>query len=359
SKYNIIYYDFKDDNPLCFRKRNLSAPENIDFSCLSFIEDVENPCQKVFLKDIKDDFMKNITRYVAAIDNLRGINEKFPIALGVWGNSPMLKIKALVFEYLRSENIKIVGAQHGSAYGDSCVPWHFDSDFNRCDYFISYGFTEEDLKRVYPESKINCKIVSLGKTKLVDISRSKKDIDILFPMTVSVSVLEGGMKRIAHKLTERQVCLLEYLNSLKGVKIYVKPLPYLDSKNCSVLPVLKRLKNLKIIYNTFLMEFLDQYNPKAVLIEDPSTPLFEALSLDTEIFLMSDYIHPLEKKAFEELHLRVHYSEDTNEIIEKLDLFLNGKLERKTDSAFYNHYVCKKNTKENIGKFIDSLINEI
>ena len=106
----------------------------------------------------------------------------------------------------------------------------------------------------------------------------------------------------------------------------------------------------------YLTEFLEKYNPRGALIEIPSTSLFELLGLDIEIFLMNNYLCPFEKQALEKLKKRVHYSEDINEIIKNLDFFLKGKLVEKRDQTFYNHYVYKKNTKENIVQLVDSLI---
>jgi len=75
-----------------------------------------------------------------------------------------------------------------------------------------------------------------------------------------------------------------------------------------------------------------------------------------EIFVLSDDVLPLERHALEELKRRVHYSESADEIISKINLFLKGKLEKKRDNTFYNHYVHKENTKENILKLIDNLV---
>ncbi len=166
------------------------------------------------------------------------------------------------------------------------------------------------------------------------------------------------MKISPDKLTERQVRLLEYLNTIEGLGIYVKQFRGSCYGNCSVLPVLKRLGNLKVVGYMTLTEFLNKYSPKAVLIEYPSQPLFDVLHLNTEIFLLNDYMHPYEDKALEKLKKRVHYSEDVDEIISKIDLLLKGKLERKRDDTFYKHYVYKENAKENILRLIDKLVEE-
>ncbi len=359
-KYNVLYYKENNKPPLGFKYKSLIDNVTVNFQDFDFIVNKENPFARIFLKDIKEDFLKNINQYINVINLLRNINEKLSNSLGIWGGPPIAELKALIFEFLKSENVKILGAQHGCLYGEVQKLLHFDSDFNRCDYFISYGFTKEDLNRLYPNTKLNTEILPFGSEIPTSKNNSKKKkIDILFPMTNSMSIFEGGMIRISpDKLTERQVRLLEYLNTIEGLDVYVKPFRDSCYGNCSVLPVLKRLGNLKVVDYMTLTEFLNKYSPKAVLIEYPSQPLFDVLHLNTEIFLLNDYMHPYEDKALEKLKKRVHYSEDVDEIISKIDLLLKGKLERKRDDTFYRHYVHKKNRKENILRLIDELVEE-
>jgi hypothetical protein len=311
----------------------------------------------LLIKDIREDFYSNIQQYLRFIDQIKEINRDHPITLGIWGVPPSWKEGAIIFEYLRSEGTKVVGTQHGGLYGDSLMPWHFDSDFNRCDYFISYGFTKNDISRLYPTRKLDCEILSFGKAKTIRTRKSHKKIDILFPITMSKSMFNGGMTRIPpDKLVERQKAILEYLNSLANYSVYVKPIAYSNCEKCATMPMYKRLKNLKIINNLTLEKFLEGHSPKVVLMEYPAQPLYDIIHLDTEIFLMGDWLHPFESKALESLQKRVHYSEDTDEVISKIELFLKGGLEKKRDDTFYKYYMKKENTEENITRFVDKLI---
>jgi hypothetical protein len=360
NKYNVLYYKTNSKSPLGFKYRKLISNVNVDFQSSDYIENEKDLFARIFLKDIKEDFLENIVEYINAIIFLKEINEKYPVSLGIWGNSPVSQLKALIFEYLKSENIKILGGQHGSVYGEAYKLLHFDTDFNRCDYFISYGFTKEDISRLYPDKEIRIRILPFGMTTPANKNKDlKKDIDILFPITNTMTMFKVGMMRISpDKLADRQVRLLEYLNTLKGLNIYVKPFIGSNYNNCSVLPVLKRLKNLKVVDCISLTEFIEKYNPKAVIIEYPSSPLIDVLHLDAEIFLMGDYMHPYEHMALEELEKRVHYSEDIDEIISKITLFLKGGLREKRDNTYYNHYVYKKNTKENVLDFIEEIVEK-
>lgn len=357
SQYNVLYYTFKSEAPAGFKCDVAVDKINLDFQNFQFVSEKEDPLLRIFLKDIKDDFTRNINGYIKAITLLRKINKKHQISLGIWGSSPIYKLRPLIFEYLMSEGIKVFGSQHGGGYGDFFEPWHFDSDFNHCDYFATCGFNKDDVKRLYPKKETKCEFIPVGKVKLIENHLAKKKIDILFPIARDFSMLQIGMSRILpHKLSQRQILLLEYLNSLKNLNVYVKPCPFPNDEDYAFSPVFKRLKNLKIVTNMLLKDFLKKYAPRAVLIEFPSQPLYECLCLpDLEIFVMNDDLHPFENQALSGLKKRVYYCEDVNEITDKIGLFAQGKLESKRDNSFYNHYIYKKNTKLNIVKMITSL----
>ena len=351
NKYNLLLYNSQ--------KQHSIHKVNLDFCNDYFIENDADSLSKIFLRDIREDFISNIGRYLDAVYSIEKVNRKYPISLGMWGGSPVSKTNAMIFEHLRSDGIEVLGSQHGCLYGEVFTPWPFDSDFSRCDYFLSWGFTREDLQRMYPSKKVNSEILPFGQAKIAKNEKALKKIDILFPITNTISLFEGGMDRVfPDKLTEMQIALLEYLNSLESLNIYIKPFLNPCYQNCSVLPVLERLKNLKIVDNISLTDFLKETLPDAVLIELPSQPLFDCLGLDTEIFLMDDPVTPYAKEALVELKKRVHYCENVGELTSKLDLFLKNRLEKKRDKTFYEHYLYKEKTKENILSLIDGLVEK-
>lgn len=353
-RYNVLFYSQESGVPVGFKHKEFVSKGNVNYG--GFNIGVEGRTAAVFLRDLKSDFSRNIHKYLNSVLMLRDIQNKYPISLGIWGLGPTNRIKAFIIEYLRSEAITVLGAQHGCLFGDSYKPWHFDAEFHRCSQFISYGFTKEDLKRLYPDKGRLPEILPLGKVKLPDFKKAKKTIDILFPLQSSTSMFEGGMDAtLPHTLTERQIAILNYLNGLKGLKIYVKPFMNSGYDNCSVLPVLKKMNNLTVVYDMVLLEFLERYHPAAIIMELPSQPLFEVLHMDSEIFLMNCELHPYEEQALSELLKRVHYAYDTTKLIDMLELYLSGRLQKKRDQTFFHHYVYKEHTKTNIYKLIDRL----
>ena len=105
-----------------------------------------------------------------------------------------------------------------------------------------------------------------------------------------------------------------------------------------------------------LEEYLEKYSPRIIIIECPSTPLFDCLQLDAEIFLLNDPIIPFEKYALQEIKKRVHFSEDCTDLIDQLKLFLNGKIKPKRNQEFYNHYVYKNNREKKIINDINQIL---
>lgn len=315
---------------------------------------------KIFVNDIKEDFSTNIGCFLRDLESLKSLQAKWPASLAIWGNSPITGLKALVVEYLRSEGVPIIGGQHGGLFGDAYEPWHFDCDFNRCDFFVSYGFTEEDLRRLYPQKDISITILPFGAAGENGRYQSKTPIDIVFPLTNAMSLFDGGMSRtLPDRLAEVQILLLEYLDSLADLDIYIKPFMFSDDNNSAVIPVLQRMKRVKVVSYMPLRFFFKKYHPKIILIEYPSEPLYDSLYLDSEIFLLHNPVIPYGQDALKKLQKRVHYCHDIIEMINKLDLFLKGGLDKKRDPSFYHHYLFKPGTQRNILSFIDELVGRV
>ncbi|MGA1823513.1 MAG: hypothetical protein ACMUIP_02535 [bacterium] len=362
NSYNILFFTIN-------KKKNKKALKNTDYSkeCIHIDLDNfnDNPLIILFLQDIQADFNKNIHEYLSKVDVLRLSKRKNDIALGIWGNPPVGGDRALLYEYLLSKDIPVIGAQHGSAYCELFSPWHFDSDFNRCDYFFSYGFTKNDLKRVYPDRKPRCVVLPVGRvTNSIGTKKKKKKIDILFPLSNTKPVFYGGMVRISpSNLAARQITLLEFLDSLKDFNVIVKPHQGATFENCGPLIMVNRLKRVKVEKRMTLNTYLQKNMPRAVLIEYPSTPLYDCIPLDTEIFLLTesttDAIKPYDDHALQLLSKRVHYADTIESIIKKMTSFYEGTLESKRDDTFYNHYVHKDKSKKNILGYIDTILHGV
>ena len=357
SKY-LLFYHNGSPNLVGLECSPMTA--DLTLASLDFVPEGQDQDRSiaVLANDFSSHFKKNLQLYLGAVDCLNKLHERRPIALGVWGLPPITGTGALLFEYLQTQGVKVVGAQHGALYGDAFFPWHVDSDFNRCDFFISYGFTSADLKRLYPKADIQTKILPFGSAgRWANLaSRQKKEVDILFPPTMNFSLFKGIPHMPSHVIADRQIALVEYLDSLVDLKVFIKPLMYSGYENSAIWSLLTGLKNAKLIDYLTLTDFLQAHSPKAVVMEYPSQPLYNCLKLDTEIFLIKDKVHPFEKCASQLLAKRVHFSDNVSDTIDQLELFRQGKLDPKRDQSFADHYLRDENAKERIEEFIRTLV---
>jgi hypothetical protein len=116
------------------------------------------------------------------------------------------------------------------------------------------------------------------------------------------------------------------------------------------------LRNVKVFWDISLVSFIEKYRVHGVLIEHPSTPLYEVLNLDVEIFLHLDSVLKIESLAFEELERRVYCFHSVDPMIQAIDTFLAGILPRRRDERFYRHYVSRPETKEHYLGLVDELL---
>jgi hypothetical protein len=357
--YNIFYFSRSTKISQLKSKSNKNdAPVISDLSVVFDMDElvVKEPVALFFVKDIQKDINNHIDQYVSEVQEYID-NMKNKVSLGVWGTPPVDRARCLLFEHLTAEGVPVVGTQHGASYGDTIHPLQFRTDYNRCDYYFTWGFSNSDMKRLYPDTQSRCSVVPVGCSKQIAVKNYKKKIDILFPLRDTPSTITLRLARMSpSNVAIRQMHLLEYLNSIKDIKVMLKPMRGSNFEKCGSLFLLKRLNRLHFDNTIDLNSYLQKKTPRAVLIEIPSTPLYECLNLDIEIFLMNDPIRPLEEYALKAICKRVHYAESTEEMIKKMNLFFSGRLETKRDNSFFNHYVYRKDTKKNILNQIDKII---
>lgn len=313
---------------------------------------------------IKKHFEDNIQNYISAVKYLDILHKRYDIKAAVCGNSPALDIKSIIFEYLKSKNVPVIIGAHGFNYGlQDQFRYHFNSDYKRCDYFLSYGFTKIDLLNLYGEDakSIKCEILPYGSKMIRNPEKlnikKRKIIDILFPITTNISLFGNTLVRIKPELlTEIQIRLLKYLDSKKNYSIAVKPLfSYNDYSGCSVIPILRRLRNVRVIDHLSFSDALEKYDVKSVLIENITTTLGQAVPYDTEIFALGCSMDFFEQSSLELLKKRIYYSLYVEDIMKFMDLFLEKNLAKKRDEEFLNRYLVKENRETNIINMINHL----
>lgn len=308
------------------------------------------------------DFQAHILDYLLPLFILSRFHQQNPLDLTVWGNSPIEGSRSLVNDYLLKEGVPVIGMQHGGSYGvQNCQSCHFDSDFSRCTHYLTYGFDEQDLRQTYPDKQTTCKIIPVGSykehQKILRWLQPKKKVDILFPLTISLSITLDAFRIKSDTLTDYQLKLLQTLDQFTDLQIVVKPLPGYSDKNCSLFETLKNLEHVTVVPDVTFQEFLKRYQVQAVVIEYPSTPLLEVIGRDIEIFLLADPILPFSQAALDLLKKRVHYFETIEDLQQALIAWKNGDLPSLRNQEFYRQYVFRENTEALILDVITDAIN--
>jgi len=312
---------------------------------------------KVLIKD----FTKKIEQYVIGLKTLDELLHRENIDLAIWGSPSVHGFKALFYDYCMVKGISVVGVQHGANYIDKNYQKHYYSDFIRCTHYISYGFTKEDLKSNFKDKAMeNLKVYPYGTAKSMKQNESKKhySIDVLFPVTNTISIFDGGFTRVKPDILHAdQMAILNLLEeeSKSSITSLIKPFSNTDIWQTSVFLNLQKLQFAKVQWKKTLTALLSELTPKCVIIEFMSTPLYEVLELDAEIFLFIRDIDSLTDKAREMLSKRAYIVEDFNEFSILFKKWINKDLAKKRDNSYYNYYVKKENTKENITKLIKEI----
>ena len=297
--------------------------------------------------------------YLAKLILLRQDAQARPVSLGIWCLPPVFQFDGMVFEYLMSCGVPVIGIQHGGLNGCQAHVEMMTPDLLRCTDYVTWGCTKEDLVRLFPRETLPCRIHPLGWVRPIRKNIKKHaDFDLLFPLTCTLNMLDSAMVREKPELLlEKQIRLLDYLDGLSGVKVAVKPFPNANQWNCDLYDKLMTLRNVQVFWDISLVSFIEKYRFRGVLIEQPSTPIYEVLDLDVEIFLHLDSVLEIETPAFEELERRVYCFREIDPMIRAMNTFLAGELPELRDEQFYRHYVSRPATKENFLGLVDELQN--
>lgn len=320
---------------------------------------------RLMTQNVLKDFCRKIPRNLGPLVVLDRLHRQRGIDLAVWGCAPVHGSLPLMVEYLLKSGVQVLGTQHGGCYAvQDCARKHFLSDLQRCTHFLSYGFEEADLNHTYPGSLVPCKVIPVGSYRVNKLKKNlnknsnREKIDIFYPLTNNLSIFFEAYRINASKLRFYQTEILNTLDQLTGLRIVVKPLPNYSEKDCSVIEILKRLQHVKVVDHLTVTSFLRKYETQAVVIDFPSTPLYEVIGEGLDIFLMSDPILPFSNEVLALLKKRVHYFEKIQDLTAALEKYQNGDLPKLRDCGFYNKHVYREDTRELIINTINKLLHK-
>lgn len=277
--------------------------------------------------------------------------------MAVWGNSPIVPSKNWIISELLSKNTPVVGMQHGSHYGTNDTGYkHYLLDFKNCTHYLSYGFTQEDLNQLYSDYSPIPKVIPVGTTKQFAPyqSQERTQIDVLFPISIGHSMLMDR-EMPAHDLAMIQHKICDTLESRTDLTTVIKTIKKPTEDKLFINESLKQLTHCKVVYTEWLAKFLRKNAAKLVVLEYHSTPLYEVMELDCDIFLLLDEGFPFTNEALELLKKRVFCFENIDDLLLALKNYPND-IPRLRDDSFYKRYVAKANTEEAILSTIDDIL---
>ncbi len=240
-----------------------------------------------------------------------------------------------IIKHVSKLKVKIIGFQHGGAHLiQNYDQEHNDSDYNFCDYFLSYGSSN------IIEKKISKKILNIGsfKSNYYDQSinlKNKKleENNILFiPNEVSpISTPSAEIIQDQRFELQKEICRCL---SLSKKEIYIKAL-----KSYDYFPVINHIKNnfknFKIKYST-IHQSIKKTRPKIIILDYLGTTLYEALYSNAKIILFLDKYNMPKKDVLKKLKKRVFVVKNIKEFKSAFSSSDNNNL--KNDNTFLNNF---------------------
>ena len=177
-----------------------------------------------------------------------------------------------------------------------------DYEYSFCNRFYCYGLNKNNKK-----NKI--KVLGCLKTDyqeyLISKIKEKPKNDLIFYVPIALSsFLNPTLEILAFEKYQNQKKICDFLNKQVFYKVFAKiisntyigKISFNDQKsylNPIVYDFLK-YKNIKLCDSSLVVELLKK-NPKIIIFDSFSTPLYESLNTKSEIILLKDSFSDIEK----------------------------------------------------------------
>jgi len=269
---------------------------------------------------------------------------------GIWAFSPgaLISRNLLVSRLLRS-GLPVMGRQHGGNYGaQNCGFAHYLSDFLKCTHFLGNGFDKREIEdgRCPLDDLEVLKVGSYKDPSPESLSFKPKTGHVVFPITNCFS-LTMALRMSPNELAKRQLEILHALDSRKDLTTWVKPFDGADDTNFAHSRAMRRMRHLRWVSGG-VRWVVEQRRPQLVVIEYPSSPLFELLPYDVDIFLLMDPLLPFSEEAVAMLRERAYIFEGSGEMARAILEYGVRPCERLRDDSYYRKYIWKPGARENL-----------
>jgi hypothetical protein len=310
------------------------------------------------INDIFFNYLKNENKslepfFINSINIISNYIKSKKIKKIFWGSSPEPFIRNIIKFLMKKFYVN--GVQHGGKYflmeEDIC---HKDSDFSFCDKFYSYGFNVQFNKRKYANKT---KIVNSGSFKdcynnyQLSKINNKETNNILF---VPVGLGLFTAPRIETSQTERfnlQKEICSSLNNINYANKFIKILPNVVYKNINLNyfqletnPLYFELSkyNLIKVNSNSLLSSMSKLNPRIVVTDYLSTPLYELANSKSEIILFLDNLNYPKKEAMSIIRKRCFIANNIYEMESYIHQIFENTISKKSSSKFYEKFYKTK-----------------
>ncbi|WP_312420728.1 hypothetical protein [Anaerospora hongkongensis] len=307
-------------------------------------------------KSISNAFCKNIVKYLSILLFYKKLHEDTPIQSAYWEIPPHFQevgALALVLEYfMTNQRTEVVGVQARATYlvGQRANPYTFVGIFNRCHYYLTQGFRSEDIDILHPNNLKKASIISPNIVVDMNIEQTvsfpkRKMVDVAIYITPTSSFLQTGQ---IDSNVEIQAAWLGLLNDKIEKNIHVVTYGKPTFENCAMLSLLETLHNITIVKDVEMHNYFTQYAPQIVLMDVPTKFLIDVFPEDTTIILMKGDSQFELREAVDLLKKRVHYAETLEEAKHLLQMFFEGKLDKKQDNTYIRKFCNQEGLKEKL-----------
>tara|TARA_B100000963_G_C22540650_1_gene632017 strand:- start:97 stop:1248 length:1152 start_codon:yes stop_codon:yes gene_type:complete len=341
--FDLFYSPYKVSNTLFHKELKFNNSENF------VIKKKENEYLKSYLINL----LNQNTAYLSkSVNKIKEIIKKYKIKRILIGCDPN-PILSNILNNLSNSKIEVIGCQHGGGYiTQNYDREHIDSDYNFCDYFLSYGYSKQ------VENKIKKKIVDLGSFKSkffnqLDLDKHNKvsESDILFIPNEITPIISPTTEIIQNKRYELQKKICKNLNEIES-KVTVKALNNLD-----YFPIIKFIQKN---YNYFNIEYctigqaIKKVKPKLIILDYLGSTLFEPLYSQTNVILFLDKYNMPKKDFLNQLNKNVIIINDIKKLKKILKSYKSFKIPnyKKIIDVYYNLGTDRKN-KNRISKIFN------
>jgi hypothetical protein len=304
-----------------------------------------------YWRRIRDDFAKHGEQRLTMLALVDELAKTGRVNAAAWGFSAGAgPEKNLMMQYLQQVGIPVAGMQHGGNYGiQNCGYLPTLDDYGKCARFFSYGFTLSDV----PEKQrmdIPCEIVPVGCPRVEDADLIAEYLPrpgcVVYPLVDCLGLLSAARLSPA-SLAASQREVLAALDSRTDLDIWIKPFHGAAPKSLAIAERLRRMRHARLAAGTFTW-FLRQKCPQLVIIDFPSSTLFESMPYDVDIFMLSDHAFPFTEEAERMMRDRVHVFDTAGEMAQAVRDYGRGPLPRLRSAEFAGRFLRQENAREHL-----------